>query len=116
VVFARLGLEGQKLMKTNALKLPIFLVSTFFVAGAANAQVTIDLAKITCEQFLSFSVTDPNNIAIWLSGYQHGKLGDTIVRPQEFKENVAKVKSACFLRENSKLPVMQVAEKVLSSK
>jgi hypothetical protein len=103
-------------MKAKTLKLLVCAVSVFFVTSDANAQVTIDVAKITCEQFLSFSVTDPNNIAIWLSGYQHGKLGDTIVRPQEFKENVAKVKSACFLRENSKLPVMQVAEKVLSSK
>jgi hypothetical protein len=102
-------------MKTRVLK-TICAASAFFVMSVANAQVTIDVAKITCEQFLTFSVTDPDNIAIWLSGYRHGKLGDTIVRPQEFKEIVAQVKSACFLRENAKLPVAQVAEKVLAPK
>jgi acid stress chaperone HdeB len=103
-------------MKKSALKLLVGVVSTFFLAPVATAQVTIDIGKITCEQFISFSVTDPNNIAIWLSGYRHGQHTDTIVRPQEFKEDIARLKSACFLRENSKLRVVQVAEKVLSSK
>ena len=103
-------------MKTKALKFLVCVVSTAFLVSPAATQVTIDIAKITCEQFISFSVTDPNNIAIWLSGYRHGQHADTTVHPQEFKEDIARLKSACFLRENSKLAVMQVAEKVLSQK
>jgi acid stress chaperone HdeB len=35
----------------------------------ASAQVTVDVAKITCDQFTLYKITDPQNIAIWLSGY-----------------------------------------------
>jgi hypothetical protein len=35
---------------------------------AAQAQVTMDVSKITCEQFLQSSV-GPQDHRIWLSGY-----------------------------------------------
>src|SRR4029434_7974001 len=38
---------------------------------AARAQVTLDVAKITCEQLRTYKITRPENIAIWLSGYYH---------------------------------------------
>lgn len=57
--------------------------------------------------------TDPKNVAIWLSGYFHGKHGSTRVEPEEFKENIDKLKTACFEKANGKLPVMQVIEKHL---
>ena len=33
----------------------------------------IEVSKITCEQYLGFSVADPRDINIWLSGYYTGK-------------------------------------------
>jgi len=98
-------------MKTR-LFIAALLFSTF-AATALKAQITIDISKITCAQFLNFSIADPDKIAVWLSGYHHGKRGNTIALPQEFKENLAKVKSACHLQENSKLPVMEVVEKII---
>jgi HdeA/HdeB family len=41
-------------------------------APSARAQVTVDVAKITCEQFRKYEITTSDNIAIWLSGYYHG--------------------------------------------
>jgi hypothetical protein len=35
----------------------------------AHAQVTVDVSKITCEQYILFTVADPHDIAVWLSGY-----------------------------------------------
>ena len=88
-----------------------------FIAGLAltpvQAQVTIDISKITCNQYLSFSVADPRDIAIWLSGYFHGKGGSTVLAIEELKQNAAKLQSACFRKENADLTVMQVIEKGL---
>ena len=79
--------------------------------SAAQAQVTIDVSKITCEQFRGFAITDPNNIALWLSGYYNGQRGNTIIEPQSFKENVERLKDYCIT--NPKVPVMQAVETVL---
>ena len=70
------------------------------------------LNGITCEQYLGFSVADPRDINIWLSGYYHGQQGSTVFEPQRLKEIADKVKAECLLRENTKLPVMQVIKKI----
>jgi acid stress chaperone HdeB len=98
-------------MKVPRLLLLVF--ATFLATSPVRAQVKVEVAKITCEQFLVFSVADPKDIAIWLSGYYNGKRGSATFEPQAFKANFEKIKSACFKRENSKLPVMQVIEKNL---
>jgi hypothetical protein len=99
--------------RTKMARLLVPLLIAFLAAPSVRAQVTVDVAKITCDQYLTFSVTDPRNIAIWLSGYYHGRKGSTVVEPQEFKENVDKLKTACFEKANAGLPVMQVIEKHL---
>jgi acid stress chaperone HdeB len=81
------------------------------VISAAQAQVTIDVSKITCEQFRGYAITDPNNIALWLSGYYNGQRGNTIVNVQVFKENLEKVKDYCIT--NPKGTVMQAVEAIL---
>jgi len=85
-------------------------------ASFANAQVTIDVAQISCAQFLKYKVTSPDNVSIWLSGYFHGKQNTTILAREDFKENIQKLKSACLLPQNSDLPVLQVAGKLFVAK
>ena len=87
------------------------ILAALLAAPAARAQVTVDISKITCEQYLGFSVADPRDIAIWLSGYYHGKQGTMLFEPQTLKQNAEKLKTACFKRDNAKLPVMQLIEK-----
>ena len=55
----------MKTSKLVASGLLIVLLST----ASTRAQVTIDVSKITCDQFMLYKLTDPRNIAIWLSGY-----------------------------------------------
>ena len=86
---------------------------TFLTTPAVHAQVTIEVSKITCDQYLGFSVADPRDINIWLSGYYHGQQGSTAFEPQRLKEMADKLQRACFLNENSKLPVIQVIKKIL---
>jgi acid stress chaperone HdeB len=59
-------------MKTSTFVASTLLLTLLAVTNA-QAQVTIDVAKITCDQFTAYRITDPHNIAIWLSGYYNGK-------------------------------------------
>jgi acid stress chaperone HdeB len=84
-----------------------------FLIPSAHAQVTIDVSKITCEQFILYQITNADNIAIWLHGYHSAKRGTTVVDVQTFKENAGKLKEYC--RMNFKEMVMQAVEKVLGT-
>jgi len=94
----------------NRLGTIIFIM--FLAAPAARAQVAIEVSKITCEQYLAFTVADPRDINIWLSGYYHGKQGITVFEPQRLREIADKLRSECLVRANSNLPVMQVIQRI----
>ena len=79
-----------------------------------QAQVAIDVSKITCEQFILFKVADPQKIAIWLSGYYHGKRETTVVDTQTFAEFADKTKDYC--RANLKVSVMQAVDTLIAGK
>jgi hypothetical protein len=83
-------------------------------SSRAGAQVTIDVAKITCDQFTLYKVTDPQNIAIWLSGYYHGQRNDTTVDTQELATYLQSVKDYCNL--NPQVRVMQAVDSMLKPK
>ncbi len=94
---------------------PKIYVLSFLLVGiifsSAHAQVTIDVAKITCQQFRSYAVTDPNNIALWLSGYYNGQRNNTIINIETFKEHLEKVKDYCITHPT--ITVMQAIEALL---
>jgi hypothetical protein len=109
IVVVDLHLGEQIMMKPriNVLSL-IFLC---LIISAAQAQVTIDVSKITCQQFRSYAITDPNNIALWLSGYYNGQRKNTIIKVESFKENLEKVKDYCITHQA--VTVMQAVEAIL---
>jgi acid stress chaperone HdeB len=79
----------------------------------AHAQVTVDVSKITCEQYILYTVADPHDIAMWLSGYYNGKRNNTVLDTQQFREHGKKVMDYCEL--NLKSTVMDAVEKVLGA-
>jgi hypothetical protein len=54
---------------------------------ASHAQVTVDIRKITCNEFLSGQLTDSRSLAIWLNGYLNGARGNTLINPLSVTEN-----------------------------
>jgi len=90
------------------------LVSMMLVLSTAQAQTTIDVAKITCKQFILLQVADPENIAIWLSGYYHGARNSTIIDVQLLKDQAQQVRTYCIYKDKGGT-VMEAVEKVLSS-
>ena len=74
----------------------------------ARAQVTLDVSKITCDQFAGYKVTNPQNIAIWLSGYYNGKRDNTILDTQNLIANAKKLRDYCI--RNPQTLVMRAVE------
>ena len=74
----------------------------------AQAQVTLEVSKITCEQYKAYKVTNPQNIAIWVNGYYHGKRGDVTLDTQRLVENARKLRDYC--RRNRQTLVLEAVE------
>jgi hypothetical protein len=64
--------------------------------ATASAQVTIDVGKITCNQFALYKVSDPDTIAVWLHGFYSGKRGNTVVEVEKLKANAKKLRDYCL--------------------
>lgn len=58
----------------------------FWTSMVAQAQETLDVSKITCNQFITGEITDSRAMSIWFSGYFHGTRNDTIVDVTALKE------------------------------
>src|SRR5690242_6920697 len=56
----------------------------------AHAQVTLDVAKVTCDQWAGYKITNPQNIALWISGYFNGARGNTVLDTQRLTADTQK--------------------------
>ena len=83
-------------------------------ATGAHAQVTVDVAKITCNQLILEKITESQNIALWLSGYYHARQNNTLVDTQQLTANAEKIRQYCILKPD--ITVMQAVETVLKPK
>jgi acid stress chaperone HdeB len=79
-------------------------------SAPAHAQVTLDLSKVTCDQWSGYKITNPQNIALWLSGYYNGKRGNTVIDTQGLTAENQKLRDFCIT--NPQMPVMDAAEKL----
>ena len=98
---------------TPSTRMVAALILALAPCSVAQSQVTIDVAKITCDQFVLFKVTDPRNIAIWLSGYYHGKRDNTLVDTQQLGAYADKIKNFCLQKPQA--TVMQAVETVFGA-
>lgn len=92
----------------------ICVMSIGFVLAASapvTAQVSLEIAKITCGQYLGYKVANPKSIAIWLNGYYHGKRGDTVIDTQQLDQDTDKIQKYCA--ENPDALLMQAVETVV---
>jgi acid stress chaperone HdeB len=90
------------------------LILTTFMISAAQAQITVEMSKITCEEFASYKITDPERIAVWLNGYYHGKQGNTSLDRVQLDDNTKKLEEYCL--QNGEIPIMQAYEKVFGER
>jgi hypothetical protein len=76
----------------------------------AKSQVTLDVSKITCDQFTGYKITSPNNIALWLHGYFNGQKNNTIMDTQRLKADSNRLLHYCLAKPD--IPVMDAVKKV----
>ena len=92
---------------------PLLLGSMFalLVVSAAPAQVTIDVSKITCGQYVLDQVTDFRTLNAWLDGFYSGRRNNTVVDVQGIERLAAKVEDYC--RSHRDMALMQAVEATL---
>jgi len=83
--------------------LALAMVLSAPLTTSASAQVTIDVGKITCNQFALYKVSDPETIAVWLHGYYSGKRGNTVVDVETLKTNAKKLRDYCLQNPDTNL-------------
>ena len=86
------------------------------LASSAQAQVTIDASKITCDQYVHAKIATPNYIAAWLSGYYNAKRNSRLLDTQALQDNVSKLQNYCYEEKNFKVPVMSAIEELFGKK
>ena len=91
------------------------LLSISLMAAAtasAHAQVTLDVSKVTCDQWAGYKITNPQNIALWLSGYYNGKRGNAVLDTQRLITDAAKLSDFCLTRPQ--MPIMQAVDELMA--
>src|SRR3974390_2032975 len=78
---------------------------------ASQAQATIDISKITCEDYFMDKITFSQYIVMWLSGYYNGKRNNTIIEPDTVRKEKEKVNLYCY--QNREVTVMDAVKDVL---
>jgi len=81
------------------------------VPAPCGAQVSVDVAKISCKQFLLDTVAPTKSVTMWLSGYYHGKHGGTVVDFAALPREADKVEDYCRMHLDT--PVMEAVETAL---
>ena len=97
------------------MKLRLFLTSALFLfmqITTMQAQETLDVAKITCEQLVMEQLDwTQREIVFWLNGYYNGERHNTNVEPPAVKKNEEKVNSYCYQHRDT--TVMGAVKNVL---
>jgi hypothetical protein len=96
-------------MKSASILLALLILGT-----SAQAQMTVDVAKITCRQFLLGQVGgSTRSVANWLSGYYNGKRGNTVIESGSMQKNLHDLERYC--RKHHEMPVMDAAKNTLGA-
>lgn len=92
---------------------PLLISASLVLAQVTTlqAQVTVDVSKITCDQLLMEKPVPAKYVVLWLSGYYNGKRGNTIIEPEAIDKNEEKVDFYCNLHRE--VTVMDAVKNVL---
>ena len=84
-----------------------------FATASAQAQVIVDVSKITCDQYVHAKITTPNLLAAWMSGYYNAKRNNKVIDLETLEDNVSKVQNYCYDEKNFKVPIMEAIERIV---
>lgn len=64
-------------------------------AAPAGAQVTIDMSKLTCADYLAMAPDRSRMVSAWMSGWFNYKTGYVWIDLNHYAKNIANVKQWC---------------------
>ena len=77
-------------------KLILFLAIAMMVAPASGqAQMTIDMSRVTCANYLAMPPDQTRTFSAWMSGWFNHKKGYISVGFNDFVSNIASIKQFC---------------------
>ena len=92
----------------------LLLTSTLFLFAqmpTMQAQETVDVAKITCQQIIGEQLATPtHDVVMWLSGYYNGKRNNMTINIQTIKNDEEKVRLYCY--HNLEMTVLDAIKNV----
>src|SRR5262249_9938914 len=99
------GTMKARLLLTSALFL-------FVQIPTMQAQVTVDVAKITCQQIVMGELPwTQRDVVLWLSGYYNAKRNNTLAEPETIKKDEDNVNRYCYQHRDT--TVMDAVKSVL---
>jgi hypothetical protein len=82
-------------------------------ASVVQAQETVDVAKITCDQALASKVVNSSTLSIWVSGYYNGTRNNTVLDVSALQKREQDVIDYCL--SHSEMVFMDAVKSVLGS-
>jgi hypothetical protein len=82
-------------------------------ASVVQAQETVDVAKITCDQALASKVVNSSTLSIWVSGYYNGTRNNTVLDVSALQKREQEVIDYCL--SHSEMVFMDAVKSVLGS-
>lgn len=79
----------------RAFKLSGLAAAAAMFASVAHAQVTVDMTRVTCEQYLGLPLEQSRIFNAWMSGWFNQKNGSVSVDMSLFARNVENVRTWC---------------------
>ena len=96
------------------MKARLLLTSTLFLftqVPTVQAQETVEVAKITCQQIIGEQLATPtHDVVMWLSGYYNGKRNNMTINIQTIKNDEEKVRLYCY--HNLEMTVLDAIKNV----
>ena len=92
-------IANRRILSASVVAMSAMPCALSIVLGAlavAQAQETIDVTKITCDQFLAGRVADSRSVSIWLSGYYNGTRKNTVLDVSALQKNAQDVMDYCI--------------------
>src|SRR5277367_2528990 len=102
--------ESLEKRRVKVFRLALVSLFAIFPAAGASAQV-IDVAKISCKQYLTGNIVRQDYLSLWLSGYYNGTRNDTVIETGTVQNVANKVGTYC--RSNLDVGLMDAVQKVL---
>ena len=94
------------------MKYVVFLLSAAMAVSATTARAeTIDLATLSCKQFLESGDDGIKMVLTWMDGWYKGDSDEAIIDTNVFVENAKKFGAFCAANPN--ISIVNAAEKVL---